>query len=55
MHLINENELNHDLSDDHFMVLMNYAKLSERQILLNEFMQTKSSTINKVNQTALKK
>ena len=48
MHLINENELNHDLSDDHFMVLMNYAKLSERQILLNEFMQTKSSTINKV-------
>ena len=48
MHLISENDLNSDLSSDHFMVLMNYAKLSESQILLNEFMQTKSSTINKV-------
>ena len=32
MHLINEHELNRDLSDDHFMVLMNYAKLSESHI-----------------------
>ena len=48
MHLILENDLNRDLSDDFFMVLMNYAKLSQSQILLNEFMCTKSSTINKV-------
>lgn len=48
MHLIEEKALNHDLSDDHFMVLMNYAELSQSQILLNEFMQTKSSTLDKI-------
>jgi len=48
MHLIEEKELNHDLAEDHFMVLMNYAALSESQILLNEFMQTKSSTLDKI-------
>lgn len=32
------------------MVLMNYAQHSESQILLNEFMCTKSSTVDKVRQ-----
>ena len=32
------------------MVLKNYAQLSETQILLNEFMLTKSSTVDKVRQ-----
>ena len=48
MHLIKEKDLNHDLESDHFMVQMNYAQHSKSQILLNEFMQTKASTINKV-------
>jgi|TARA_B100001057_G_C22830114_1_gene943067 hypothetical protein len=50
MHLIKEQDLNKDLEKDHFMVLKNYAQLSETQILLNEFMLTKSSTVDKVRQ-----
>ena len=50
MHLISESDLNHDLEKDHFMVLMNYAQHSKSQILLNEFMCTKSSTVDKVRQ-----
>ena len=42
MQLIKEQDLNHDLEKDHFMVLMNYAQHSESQILLNEFMCTKT-------------
>ena len=30
------------------MVLMNYCALSESQILINEFMQTKASTVEKI-------
>jgi len=45
MDLIREQDLVKDLQPDHFNVLMNYAKHSNSQILLNEFMCTKSSTI----------
>lgn len=48
MHLIEEKDLNRMLDKDHFMVLMNYSALSESQILINEFMQTKASTVEKI-------
>ena len=48
MHLIQEKELDHDLAKDHFMVLMNYSSQSKSQILINEFMQTKASTVEKI-------
>ena len=48
MHLIEEKDLNRMLDKDHFMVLMNYCALSESQILINEFMQTKASTVEKI-------
>ena len=52
MYLIPEHELDKSLAEDHFTVLFCYAKHSETQVLINEFMQTKLNTIVGVrNQT----
>ena len=52
MYLIPEHELDKSLAEDHITVLFCYAKHSETQVLINEFMQTKLNTIVGVrNQT----
>jgi len=48
MDLRKEHELDKSLSADHFSVLFDYARHSQSQILLNEFMQTKFATIQGV-------